>query len=386
MNRVSTVVLAILGIAVASGIGYWAGARNTLEPPKANASTPAASRGGARAAPDGQAVMVEAVKVMTASLPQTLTAVGSLRSDESVVVRPEVAGRVSAILFKEGQRVPKDAPLVRLDTAINEADVRQARANYTLAKSKYDRAIDLQKQNFISAQARDEAENNFKVAEASLALAEAKFAKTEIHAPFTGVIGLRSVSVGDYVKEGADIVNLEAIDPLKVDFRIPEIYFARIHVGQPLEIALDAIPGRTFTGQVYAVNPLVDAAGRSVVVRAVVRNPDTTLRPGMFARVRLITRDERDAMIVPEQALVPQGQEQYIFRVVDGRAQRVKVEVGQRRDAKAEIVQGLEPQDVIVTAGQLKLRDGTEVKVSRVDTGNAQPAKADDAASPRAKS
>jgi len=386
MNRVSTVVLAILGIAIASGIGYWAGARHTLEPSKANTSTPAASRGGGRGVADGQAVMVEAVKVMTASLPQTLTAVGSLRSDESVVVRPEVAGRVSAILFKEGQRVPKDAPLVRLDTAINDADVRQARANFTLAKSKYDRAIDLQKQNFISAQARDEAENNFKVAEASLALAEAKFAKTEIHAPFTGVIGLRSVSVGDYVKEGADIVNLEAIDPLKVDFRIPEIYFARIRVGQPLEVALDAIPGRTFTGQVYAVNPLVDAAGRSVVVRAVVRNPDTTLRPGMFARVRLITRDERDAMIVPEQALVPQGQEQYIFRVVDGRAQRVKVEVGQRRDAKAEIVQGLEPQDVVVTAGQLKLRDGTEVKVSRVDTGNAQPAKADDAASPRAKS
>ena len=385
MKRVPTAVLAVLGIAIASGIGYWAGARQTLEPAKANASTPPASRGGGRGG-DGQAIMVEAVKVMTTSLPQTLTAVGSLRSDESVVVRPEVAGRVSAILFKEGQRVPKDAPLVRLDTAINDADVRQARANYTLAKSKYERAIDLQKQNFISAQARDEAENNFKVAEAALALAEAKFAKTEIHAPFTGVIGLRSVSVGDYVKEGADMVNLEAIDPLKVDFRIPEIYFAQIRVGQPLEIALDAIAGRTFTGQVYAVNPLVDAAGRSVVVRAVVRNPDTTLRPGMFARVRLITRDERDAMIVPEQALVPQGQEQYIFRVVDGRAQRVKVEVGQRRDAKAEIVQGLEPQDVVVTAGQLKLRDGIEVKVSRVDAGNAQPAKADDAASPRAKS
>jgi len=375
MNKALTGVLAVVGIAVATGVGYWAGAQHGLPAISSSAGASATGKGAGQGgnAP-AQAVTVEAVKVATASLPQTITAVGSLRSDESVVVRPEVAGRVSAILFKEGQRVAKGSPLVRLDTAINDADVKQARANYTLAKNKYDRAVDLQKQNFISAQARDEAENNFKVAEASLALAEAKFAKTEIRAPFTGVIGLRSVSVGDYVKEGADIVNLEAIDPLKVDFRVPEVFFSQIRVGQPLEITLDAEPGRTFTGQVYAVNPLVDAAGRSVVVRAIVRNPDTTLRPGMFARVRLITRAEREALVVPEQALVPQGQDQYIFRVVEGRAERVKVEVGQRRDAKAEIVKGLDAQDIVVTAGQLKLRDGMQVKVARVDASEARTA------------
>ncbi|HZQ63507.1 MAG TPA: efflux RND transporter periplasmic adaptor subunit [Casimicrobiaceae bacterium] len=374
MNKAVTGVLAVVGIAIATGVGYWAGARHGTATSAPAASGIAAGKGGGQAGAAGQAITVEAVKVSTAALPQTITAVGSLRSDESVVVRPEVAGRVSAILFKEGQRVAKGTPLVRLDTAINDADVKQARANYTLARSKYDRAIDLQKQNFISAQARDEAENNFRVAEASLALAEAKFAKTEIRAPFTGVIGLRSISVGDYVKEGADIVNLEAIDPLKVDFRVPEMFYSQIRVGQPLEVTLDAEPGRTFTGQVYAVNPLVDAAGRSLVLRAVVRNSDTTLRPGMFARVRLITRDERDALVVPEQALVPQGQDQYVFRVVDGKAERVKVEVGQRRDAKAEIVKGLLAQDVVVTAGQLKLRDGVAVKVARVDSSDARTA------------
>ncbi len=114
--------------------------------------------------------------------------------------------------------------LVKLDPAINEAEVQQARANLTLAKTKYERAIDLQKQGFISGQAKDEAENNLKVAEAAVALAEARLAKTEIRAPFSGIIGLRSVSIGDYVKEGQDIVNLESIDPLKVDFRVPEIY------------------------------------------------------------------------------------------------------------------------------------------------------------------
>jgi membrane fusion protein (multidrug efflux system) len=300
-------------------------------------------------------------------LPQTITAVGSLRSDESVVIRPEVAGRVSAILFKEGQRVAKGAPLIRLDTSINDADVKQARANYVLAKNKYERALDLQKQNFISAQARDEAENNLKVAEAAVALAEAKFAKTEIRAPFAGVIGLRSVSIGDYVKEGSDMVNLEAIDPLKVDFRVPEVFYSQLRPGQSLDVQLDAQPGRLFPGQVYAVNPLIDAAGRSVVVRATVRNPDTSLRPGMFARVRLITRDVKDALVVPEEALVPQGEDQYIFRVVDGRAQRVKVDVGQRRDSKAEIVKGLAADDIVVTAGQAKIRDGTQLKVVRVD-------------------
>ncbi len=152
-----------------------------------------------------------------------------------------------------------------------------------------------------------------------------------------------------------------------------------MRVGQPLEVSLDAQPGRTFTGRVYAVNPLVDAAGRSVVVRAQVPNPDTSLRPGMFARVRLITRDQRDALVVPEQALVPQGEEQYIFRIVDGRAQRMRVEVGQRRDGKAEIVRGLEPQDVVVTAGQLKIRDGVAVKIARGDAGEAKTATREDA-------
>lgn len=362
MNKIVVGTLAVLGIVAAAGGGYWAGTR---QPPAAPPAV-AAAKGGAGSGAQ-QAVTVEALKVRSISLPQTLTAVGSLRSDESVVIRPEVAGRVSAILFKEGQRVAKGAPLIRLDTSINDADVKQARANYVLAKNKYERALDLQKQNFISAQARDEAENNLKVAEAAVALAEAKFAKTEIRAPFAGVIGLRSVSIGDYVKEGSDMVNLEAIDPLKVDFRVPEVFYSQLRPGQSLDVQLDAQPGRLFPGQVYAVNPLIDAAGRSVVVRATVRNPDTSLRPGMFARVRLITRDVKDALVVPEEALVPQGEDQYIFRVVDGRAQRVKVDVGQRRDSKAEIVKGLAADDIIVTAGQAKIRDGTQLKVVRVD-------------------
>jgi membrane fusion protein (multidrug efflux system) len=361
MNKpVVATVAAVVVIAAAAG-GYWMGQKR--DPAAGTASQAAPAKGGP--GPGAvNVVTVEAIKVARASLPQTITAVGSLRSDESVTVRPEVAGRISAIRFQEGQRVAKGDTLVMLDPAINDAEVQQARANLTLAKSKFDRSVDLAKSNFISGQAKDEAENNLKVAQASLTLAEAKLAKTTIKAPFSGIIGLRSVSVGDYVKEGADIVNLESIDPLKVDFRVPEMYITQVKVGQPLSVTLDAMPGRTFEGRVFAVNPLLDAAGRAVVIRAQVRNADTSLRPGMFTRVRLVTKDVQNALVVPEQSLVPQGEEQYVFKVVDGKAVRQKVEVGQRRDGKAEIVQGVALEDVVVTAGQLKLRDGMPVNIA----------------------
>jgi membrane fusion protein (multidrug efflux system) len=277
---------------------------------------------------------------------------------------------------------------VRLDPAINEAEVQQARANLKLAKSKFDRAVDLARSNFISGQAKDEAENNLRVAEAALQLAEAKRDKMDIRAPFSGIMGLRQVSVGDYVKEGSDLVNLESIDPLKVDFRVPELYLKQVKVGQPLQVTLDALPERSYQGSVYAINPLVDAAGRSIVIRAQVKNADTTLRPGMFARVRLITDRRQDSLVVPEQALVPQGTEQYVFKVVDGKAQRVKVDIGQRRDAKVEVVQGLAADDVVVTAGQLKLRDGVPVRIANTGAAPAvagAPAKGDAPAPPNPK-
>jgi membrane fusion protein (multidrug efflux system) len=364
MNKAVIGVAAIL-IVVAGAAGFWLGRPSDAS--KA-AAAPAAST------PDaGPAVSVEALKVERLALPQGITAVGSLRSDESVTLRPEVAGRISAIQFREGERVAKGAPLVKLDPSVTQAELQQAQANMVLAKVKYDRAVDLQGKGFISGQARDEAENNLKVGEAALALARAKLAKLSIEAPFSGIIGLRSVSVGDYVKEGADMVNLEAIDPLKVDFRVPEIYLSQIRVGQSLQMTLDAVPGKTYEGKVFAINPLVDTAGRAVVIRAQVRNQDTTLRPGMFARVRLLTHDTQEALVVPEQAIVPQGDEWFVYRVVDGKAQRAKVEIGQRRDGKAEVMKGLRDGDVVVTAGQLKIRDGVPVQIAAVQNAPAAP-------------
>ena len=375
MSALKTGILVVVGAALAGG-GYWYGTQRIAAPGAGAGGAPngqqagAASKqgpggGGAGKAPGGQTgpVRVETSKVIPAQMPQIITTVGSLRSDESVTLRPEVAGRIIDIKFTEGQRVSKGQTLIQLDSAVNQAEVQQARTNLDLAKSKYERAVDLAGKNFISGQARDEAKSAYELAVASLALVEARFSKTEIKAPFSGIIGLRVVSIGDYVKEGADLVNLEAIDPIKVDFRVPETFLRDVKVGQTLQITLDAMPGKNYDGKVIAVNPLLDAAGRSVVVRAQVRNQDTTLRPGMFARINLVTQTKRDAMTVPEESLVPQGTDNFVFRIIDGKALRAKVETGQRRDGKVEIVTGIEKDDLIVTAGQARLRDGTPVTV-----------------------
>ena len=358
-------------LAAVGSLSYWAGSRNS-PPPEPLAQKSAAG------APAG--IVVEAIRVGTVKLPQSLTTVGSLRSDEAVVLRPEIAGRVAEILFTEGHGVTRGQVLVRLDNSVQKADLERARANLTLSRSKYERAVDLRSKGFISSQATDEAENTFKVARADAELAEARLAKTELKAPFAGVIGLRSVSIGDYVKEGQDIVNLEAIDPLKADFRVPEVVLSQVKAGQTLQVSLDALPDRVYPGRVYAINPLIDANGRAIVIRAQVPNPDGRLRPGMFARVRLFTTDVRETLVVPEESIIPLGDDKYVYRVADGKAQRQKVEIGQRREGKVEIVAGLSAGDQVVTAGVVKLRDGAAVRVADKAPADIPVGKADSVA------
>jgi len=345
--------VALAGVVFAAyQAGRGAGART--------APTPAAAPG-AKAAPAG--IHVEATRVAVVSAPQAITAVGSLRSDETVIVRPEIAGRIAQILFREGERVQRGAALVKLDDSVQLADLAKARANLTLSKTKYERSIDLRKRGFLSSQARDEAENVYKVAQADVELMQARIAKTTIHAPFSGTVGLRVVSVGDYVKEGQDMVNLESLDPLKVDFRVPELALSRVRDGQTLQVSLDALPDQVYDGRVAAINPLIDANGRSIVIRAQVPNRDGKLRPGMFARVRLFTSASQDTMVVPEESLFTVGDDKYVYKVVDGRAVRQKVEIGARRAGRVEVTGGLAPGDMVVTAGALKLRDGAAVQV-----------------------
>ena len=358
-KKILVTVVSVLALGALGTYAYYA--NRSPVAPQAAGGQPGAGAPAAGRPPAGFAIPVETAKVALQMLQEDVNAVGSLRSNESVVVRPEISGRIGAIHFTEGARVSKGAVLVLLDSSTQAAEVQQARANLALAETNFKRTEELEKSKFVSANARDQALNGLKVAQANLALAEARLAKTQILAPFSATIGLRQVSVGDYVKEGQDLVTLEDMSALKLDFRLPESYFGKVKLGQQVEIKTDAFSGQTFKATLMAIDPLIDQAGRSLSLRGKLDNPEGKLRPGMFANVRLILSERASAMTIPEEALVPVGTDQYVFRVVDGKVQRVQVRIGLRRNAKVEVTDGLRPGDDVVTAGQLKIRDGAAV-------------------------
>lgn len=369
-------VLSLAGVAALAGYAYYANrSPATSQPAAATSAAGQGSASGPGAGGSTAPVGVETVAVVAETVADDVTAVGTLRSSESVVLRPEVAGRIAAIRFLEGTPVKRGVVLVELDAAVQQAEVQQAKANLALAHANFGRTADLFNRKFLSQSARDEAASQLEVARANMALAEARFERTRIRAPFDGVVGIRKVSVGDYVKEGDDLVNLEDLATLKVDFRLPELYLAKVRRGQALEVTSDAIPGERFDATVAAIDPLINEEGRSVVMRATLPNKDGQLRPGMFARVRLILRERADVAMVPEEALVPApGNVQFVYRVVDDKAQRVEVTTGARHGTRVEVLGGLRPGDVVVTAGQLKLRDGAAVQVVRSGVQSEPPA------------
>ncbi|MEK9803372.1 MAG: efflux RND transporter periplasmic adaptor subunit, partial [Curvibacter sp.] len=211
-----------------------------------------------------------------------------------------------------------------------------------------------------------------------LALARATAERLRIVAPFDGIAGIRNVNVGDFLKDGADIVNLEDIDTVYVDYRLPERYQSPVRPGQRVTVELDALPGRSFEARVQAVDPLIDANGRSIGVRASIPNRQLLLRPGMFARVSTLFGVRERALVVPEEAIVPQGGKVFVIKLVPGPdndtlvSRRVEVKVGIRRPGQVEIVEGLQEGDTVVRAGQQRLqRDGSPVKVLELNRPGA---------------
>lgn len=306
---------------------------------------------------------VEAQPVTIATAEDIVEAVGTLQSNESVTVRPEIAGLVTDILFEEGGTVEKGDVLVRLDDSIPRAELAEAQAQLILTKANFERAESLYEKQTGTRRTLDEARAALKAAEAHVALAEARLAKTAINAPFAGSIGLRSISVGDYVVPGQDIVNLEDISTLKADFRVGETWLPMLRTGQEITVQLDSFPDRTFAGEVYAIDPRVDDAGRSILIRARVPNDEGSLVPGLFARVRLVVSSRENAILIPEQAIIPQKGQQFVYRVIDGKADMTPVEIGLRRKGTVEIKSGLSASDTVITAGQMKVQPGAPVTV-----------------------
>ena len=297
-------------------------------------------------------------------------AVGSLRSRQGVMLRPEVGGRVKQILFNDGQRVRKGQLMVQFEDQLQQAQVAQARAELSIAEANHKRNQELVAQNFISQRSLDESSAALEVSRAKLSLAQATLQRLQVLAPFDGITGLKQINVGDYLKDGADMVNVEDIDAVLLDFRLPERFQARVRAGQKAQLTVDALPGRPFTAIVQAVDPLIEANGRSVGVRGCIDNRQQQLRPGMFARVNAVFGSRENALVIPEEAIIPQGGRTFVVKVVAGDkpdvrvSERVAVKVGLRQPGKVEILEGLSAGDTVVTAGHQRLqKDGTPVRV-----------------------
>lgn len=365
-------LIALLALAVIAGAAYlllkqdgadggaW---KSVTAAVKQSADGPAR----AVAAPSAQgAVRPPPVEVAVARLVQAATdlqSVGTLSSDESVIIAAEVAGRIASIGFREGESVKAGDVLVKLDDALTRAELADVEAGLRLAQSNFDRANALSRSGAGTQRARDEAQAGLDTARAAVELAKVRLDKMEIRAPFDGVVGLRSVSVGAYAQVGQALVNLEKIDQLKLDFRLPEINLRDIRVGQLVDIVVDAYPGRRFEGQVYAIDPQVDVNGRSIRIRARLANPDVLLRPGLFARVRVMGETRGQVVVVPEGAIVPRGTDNIVYSVKEGVAVESPVRLGRRNGGNVEIIEGLTAEDTVVTAGQSRLRDGLAVDI-----------------------
>ena len=325
-----------------------------------------------------------------AQLTDSTQAVGSLRSRRGVVLRPEVSGRITQLNFTDGQRVRKGQVLVQFDDQLPLAQVAQSQAELSIAQANQKRNEELVAQNFVSQRSLDESAANLQVAQAKLSLAQATAARLRILAPFDGIVGIRLVNVGDYLKDGADIVNIEDIDAIFVDFRLPERFQTKVKQGQIALLDIDALPGKKYTAQVQAIDPLIDVNGRSVGVRGCIDNRQLQLRPGMFARVNAVFGVRDNARVIPEEAIIPQGGKQFVLKLLPGPAgsspatritKRVEVKVGLRSPGKVEILEGLDVGDTVVTAGQQRVqRDGSSVTLADLP-GSGRPAGAASAAS-----
>ena len=369
--KTSTSLIAVLALAGALGVAWW------VQRPPATATTKsaaAAQSGVAGGAPARAAVVVETASVRRQAVADDVEAVGSLRSRQGTVVRAEVAGRVVQIGFRDGQKVARGQLLVQLDDRLQQAQLQQAQAELSIAQANHRRNTELVAQGFISQRGLDESAAAVKVAQAKAELARATAARLRVLAPFDGVAGLRNISVGDYLKDGADIVNLEDMNAMYVDFRLPERWQARVRPGQTARVQVEALPERVFAAVVQAVDPQIDANGRSLIVRGCIDNRRLQLRSGMFARVAARLGDDRAALMIPEQAVVSQGGRQSVYRLVKAegpegtpawRGERVDVQTGLRLAGLVEIVQGLAEGERVVTAGQQRIQgDGALLRVA----------------------
>lgn len=318
----------------------------------------ACGRGAADASKAGGfSIPVETVAASVERVEDKLVAVGTLEANEMVQVRSEVAGRIVAVEFNEGDPVKKDAVLFRLDDGKLRAQLESTEARLMKARNNLERSRKLLEQTTISPQEFDDAQAEFKEAQAAVDLAREQFDDATIRSPLDGFISERLVSNGQYVEKDRTLVTVVDTDPVKIDTTLPERFLPQLQLGQKVNVKIAGLGQKAFTGEVYFIDPRVDPSTRTVKIKARIPNPDGELRPGLFANVELVTGTRDNAIVVPEQAIVPAIDKLTVFVVEGGVARRREVTVGARLPGKVEITSGIQTGEMVVISGQQKLRD-----------------------------
>jgi membrane fusion protein, multidrug efflux system len=315
--------------------------------------------GGRNSAP----ATVTLAAVRSERVSQKLEALGNARANESVDISTKISNIVTAVTFRDGERVKRGQVLVQLDDAQARADVAAAQAALTESESQYNRSRELLNTQALSKSSFEQLEATLKANRARLGAAQARFEDTVIRAPFSGRVGLRRVSVGTLISPGDVITTLDDTSVIKLDFSVPENFLASIREGLSIRATAPAFPGRTFAGSVSSIDSRVDMNTRSVLVRALLANEDGALKPGMFLNVSL-ANDEREALVIPEEALSPEAERQYVFVVAEGKASRREVRIGGRRPGSVEVLAGLTAGERVIVEGTQKVRDGASVRAT----------------------
>jgi membrane fusion protein (multidrug efflux system) len=325
---------------------------------------------------------ISATEVKSEKWETLIPAVGSVTAVQGVELRSELAGTVREIAFQSGGTAAKDQVLVRLDTSSEDAQLRAAEASAELARLNLARARDLRKQGIIAQSDLDTAESSLVQTTGAADTIRATIAKKTIRAPFAGRLGIRSVNLGQFVHDGDPIVSLHSLDPVYVDFNVPEQQLMHAQRATSVRVETDANPGKVFSGKVTALNPEIDAATRNIKVQATVANPGGELRPGMFARVRLVLPETPEVLVIPSTAVLHAPYGDSVFVVADVKdeksgktvkqVQMTTVRLGEARGDFVEVTHGLTAGQLIATSGVFKLRNGSPVALDNSLAPDAQ--------------
>lgn len=306
---------------------------------------------------------ITAFIVKTEKLENSIYASGTVLANEEVELKPEIAGKIVQLNIKEDAPVSKGQLLVKINDAEYQAQLKKLKVECDLAETELTRAKELLKINGISQQDADVSENKVKSLKADMDYQQSLIAKTEIRAPFDGWVGLKNVSEGAYVTTTTVIANIQQINPLKLDFSVSERYFDQVKKGDKVVFTIDGIR-KNLNGEVFAIEPKIDLATRTLKIRAICPNNQGTIFPGAFAHVQLALGDIDNAMMIPTEAIIPDMQGKKIFRLKDGKADYARVETGLRTEAKIQVTDGLSVGDTIVTTGIMQLKPGMAVKIT----------------------